>query len=63
MDLDQQFINLIELIIDNLEVPPVDRIFIPNQEDLTSNNKKANFGAIQLKNGSTGIFFIAERIA
>jgi len=58
MDLNREFINLIELITDKFDIPPVSRIYIPNQENLTNNHKKANFGAIQLKNGSTGIFFI-----
>ena len=58
MDLTQEFLNLIELITDKYDIPSVEKIYIPNPKDLTNDQKKANFGAIRLKGGYTGIFFI-----
>lgn len=58
MDLTQEFINIIELISEKCDIPPIEDIYIPNKKDLTNNQKKANFGAIKLKGGYTGIFFI-----
>ena len=58
MDLTREFLNLIELISNKFEIPLVDKIYIPNHKDITNDQKKANFGAIKLKGGSTGIFFI-----
>jgi hypothetical protein len=58
MDISHDFIKVIKLIDDKFEFPSVDKIFIPSQVDLNSDRKKANFGAIKLTDGSTGIFFI-----
>ncbi|TFG17199.1 MAG: hypothetical protein EU531_03975 [Promethearchaeota archaeon] len=58
MDISQEFVELIKRIDNKLEIPLVDKIFIPSQSDLNKDRKKANFGAIKLTDGSTGIFFI-----
>jgi len=58
MDISHGFAEVIKLIDNRLEIPPVEKIFIPSQSDLNNDRKKANFGAIKLTDGSTGIFFI-----
>jgi uncharacterized protein (DUF4213/DUF364 family) len=57
MDLNQDFLKLIHVIANNFEIPSIDKVFIPKQNECNRDCKKSNFGAIQLDNGSTGIFF------
>jgi uncharacterized protein (DUF4213/DUF364 family) len=58
MDLNQEFAELMVAIADKIEIPAIEEIFIPSENKLNSDQKKANFGAIRLKDGSTGIFFV-----
>ena len=58
MVLSREFLNLMYNFAKKFEIPSTERIFIPKQNSLNMDNKKSNFGAIQLDNGSTGIFFI-----
>jgi len=58
MDISHGFTEVIKLIDNRLEIPPIEKIFIPSQSDPNNDRKKANFGAIKLTDGSTGIFFI-----
>ncbi len=58
MDLSQEFIDLMMAVAERIEIPEIDEIFIPSKNALNSDRKKANFGAIRLKDGSTGIFFV-----
>lgn len=58
MVLSQEFLKLIHTFAEKFEIPSTERIFIPKQNSLHMDHKKSNFGALQLENGSTGIFFI-----
>ena len=57
MDLNQDFLKLIHYIANNFEIPSIGKIFIPKQNECNKDCKKSNFGALQLDDGSTGIFF------
>jgi len=58
MTLGQDFLKIITNIASEFELPSVDKIYIPVKDKLTIDHKKANFGAIKLTDGSTGIFFV-----
>jgi uncharacterized protein (DUF4213/DUF364 family) len=57
MDLNHDILKLTHFVANKFKIPSINKLFIPKLTEFNSDYKKSNFGAIQLKDGSTGIFF------
>jgi uncharacterized protein (DUF4213/DUF364 family) len=58
MNLNQEFLEIINYIDKRFSIPYIDEIFIPDEDEFNKDCKKSNFGAVKLENGSIGIFFV-----
>ncbi len=59
MTLANEFIEIIQQISDTIDIPLIQEVYIPNQDEIEKNARKLNFGAIKLEDGTVGIVYIS----
>jgi uncharacterized protein (DUF4213/DUF364 family) len=57
MNLSKEIVQMVKYISQNIEFPEIKDIYIPGFSGSCKDCQKNNFGAIQLQDGSTGIFY------
>ena len=58
MTLANEFIEIIQQISDTIDIPVIQEVYIPRQDDIEKNARKSNFGAIILEDGTVGVVYI-----
>lgn len=59
MTLANEFIEITQQISDTIEIPVIQEVYIPRQDELVKNARKSNFGTIKLEDGTIGIVYIS----
>jgi len=57
MTLANEYIEIIKQIASAIDIPVIQKVFIPNQDEIEKNFRKSNFGAIELEDGTVGVVY------
>ena len=59
MTIAEEFIKIIHLIADTIDIPLIEEIYIPRQASKEKDSHKSNFGAIKLDDGTVGVVYVS----